>query len=121
MSNSFLLEITNDNNTEVTISFFKDEQLPLGTAVHYRNTNHHYESLLAIAQSEGFAGSGIVTDDERVSLLTIYKNHQPTQHYFSKILDNLEITLDGKNNYISLVFPPDSTTLVQLMPYFDGR
>jgi len=121
MINGFLLEISNANNAEVTLPFFKDGPLPSGIDIHVTNSDYQYADLISMAQAEGFTGSGIITDDERVSLLTIYMNHQPTQYHFSKILDNLEITIDGAGNYISLVFPPESTTLVQLMPRFDSR
>jgi hypothetical protein len=121
MPNGFLLEISNNNNTEVTVPFFREESLKAGITIHARNTDYNYAALLSMAKKEGFTGSGIVTDDERVSLLTIYRNHQPTQYLFSKILDGLEIFIDGKDNYISLNFPPMSYTLVQLMPVFVDR
>jgi len=121
MRNGLLLEISNTNNAEVTIPFFREDALPSGLTIFARNTDYNYTALLSIAQTEGFTGSGIITDDERVSLLTIYRNHQPTHYEFSKILDGLEIIIDGKGNYISLNFPPMSTTLVQLMPRFDER
>ena len=118
MPSGFFLEISNTNNTEVSIPFFREEPLPAGITIRARNTDYDYEALLNIAQKDGFTGSGIITDDERVSQLTIYKNHQPTPYQFSKILDNLDITIDGAGNYITLNFPPESTTLVQLMPTF---
>jgi hypothetical protein len=121
MPNGFLLEIINDNNSEVTIPFFSLDPLPSGITIHTRNTDYTYAALLSIAQTDGFTGSGIITDDERVSLLTIFRNHQSTQYQFSKILDGLEIFIDGKDNYVSMNFPPMSTTLVQLMPRFDDR
>ena len=120
MPNSFLLEISNTNKAEVSIPFFREEPLQSGIDIHVRNSDYQYADLLSMAQTDGFTGSGIITDDERVSLLTIYKNNQPTQYHFSKILDNLNITIDGAGNYISLVFPPMSTVLVQLMPRFNG-
>jgi hypothetical protein len=121
MLSGFLLEISNYNNNEVAVSFFREEPLPSGIDIRVRNTDYNYASLLAMAQTDGFTASGIIADEERVSLLTIYKNHQPTAYQFSKILDGLDITIDGAGNYISLVFPPESTTLVQLMPRFDSR
>ena len=121
MTNSFLIEISNTNKAEVSIPFFREEHLPSGLTIRARNTDYDYEDLLSIAQKNGFTGSGIITDDERVSLLTIYRNHQPTPYQFSKVLDNLDITIDGAGNYISLVFPPMSTTLVQLMPRYVDR
>ena len=118
MPSGFLLEISNANNFELIVPFFRGEHLPTGIDIRVRNTDFNYASLLAMAQMDGFSGSGIITDDERVSLLTIYRNHQPTPYQFSKILDNLDITIDGAGNYITLNFPPESTTLVQLMPAF---
>jgi hypothetical protein len=119
MPSGFLLEISNSNNAEVIVHFFREDPLPSGIDIHVRNSDYQYADILSMAQAEGFTGSGIVTDDERMSQLTIYKNYQPTQYHFSKILDDLDITIDGTGNYISLVFPPESTTLVQLMPVFD--
>jgi hypothetical protein len=116
MINGFIIEVLNNNNNEVTVPFFIEETQPTGISVNSKNAGYKYASLLIMAQMQGFAGSGFITDDKRVSHLTICKNNQHTQHDFFKILDNQGIIIDGKDNYISLNFPPMSTTLVQLMP-----
>ena len=68
--------------------------------------------------NEGFMGSGISTDDDRIYKVTIYKNNNPTNYEFHKILDNKEIIIDGLSNYITLVIPPSSKILIQLIPVF---
>ncbi len=119
MINGFVLEVVNENTTEVIVTLFKNASLPNGVRIHSRNSQYDYNSLFQMSIDEGFMGSGISTDDERISRITIYKDSNPTSFEFNKILDNLEIIIDGQTNYISLVIPPSSDTIIQLMPLFN--
>lgn len=118
MINGFVLDIINENTEEISVSLFTNKEIPSGVTISTKNSNYNYKSLLLMSINEGFMGGGISTDDERVCQVTIYKNSNPISYDFYKILDDKEIIIDGLANYITLVMPPSSKTLIQLIPYF---
>jgi hypothetical protein len=118
MKNGFVLDIINENTEEISVSLFTNKEIPSGVSIMYKNSNYDYKSLFLMSINEGFMGAGISTDDERICHVTIYKNSNPTSYKFYKILDNKEIIIDGTTNYITLVIPPSSKTLIQLIPAF---
>lgn len=118
MINGFVLDIINENTEEITVSLFTNKAIPTGVSITAKNSNYNYNSLLLMSINEGFMGGGISTDDERICQVTVFKNNISCNHEFHKILDNMEIILDGRKNYIILTIPPSSKSLVQLMPFF---
>jgi hypothetical protein len=118
MINGFVLDIINENTEEISVSLFTDKEIPSGVTISTKNSNYNYKSLLLMSINEGFMGGGISTDDERVCQVTIYKNSNPISYDFYKTLDDKEIIIDGLTNYITLVIPPSSKILIQLIPYF---
>ena len=115
MINGVIIEIENQNNKDVTVEIFKPN-IPDGVSIKSINSNYEYASLTLMALNEGFKGSGILTDNEDIERVTIYSNDIPTIHSFRKILENQEIIIDGIANYISIVIPATSKTILQLKP-----
>ena len=115
MINGFLLEIENATLEEQLIPFFKKEQLPEGVYIRAKGTSYDYDSLLLLATSKGFKGTGIMVDDINVNRLSIYKNNEPKDIILNKIIDDIEILIDGGSNYITLVIPPRTNVLIQLI------
>lgn len=115
MINGFLIEITNENNEEQLIHLFKDT-LPGEVSIKSINSNYDYPTLSLMALNQAFEGSGIVTDIGGTCSITIHTNGISTTHQFSKSLDNQEIIIDGKTNYLSIFTPPKSKSIVQLVP-----
>ena len=118
MINGFVLDIVNENNEEVSISLFTNGEIPTGVTITARNSNYDYNSLFLMSINEGFIGGGISTDDKSISQVTIFKNGTPSTYEFCKILDGMEIIIDGLTNYITFVVPPKSKSLFQLIPHF---
>lgn len=116
MINRFLIEVDNENNEDVTLSFFTNEKIPNVVGVTLKNSDFDYNSLLLMAINTGFIGNGICTDDNRVFQAAIYKDGTPIFYEFSKVLNDTEIMIDGVSNYFTLTIPSSSKTLVQLMP-----
>ena len=117
MINGFVLDITNENKEAISISLFTGSEIPKGVTISIKNSNDDYNALLSMSMNEGFIGGGISTDDERISQVNIFKNGSPSSYEFHKIIDNLEIIIDGISNYITIVIPPTSKSLFQLMPF----
>lgn len=115
MINGITIEIENQNNKEVSIELFKNN-IPDGVSIKSINSDFDYSSLSLMALNEGFQGSGISTDNDDIKSVTIYSNHIPSVYPFRNILDNQEIIIDGVANYISIVIPADSKTILQLLP-----
>lgn len=117
MINGFVLDITNENTEEISISLFTDKEIPSGVTISTKNSNYDYKSLYLMSVNKGFIGGGLSTDNERISQVIIFKNSDPISYEFHKILDEVEIIIDGLTNYFTIVIPPSSKSIVQLMPY----
>jgi hypothetical protein len=118
MINGFVLDIINENTEDITVLLFTNKEIPSGVTITAKNTNYDYSSLFLMSIKEGFMGGGISTDNEHISRVTIFKNNNPCSYEFHKIIDNLEIIIDGQNNYIAIEISPSSKSLVQLIPTF---
>ncbi len=92
--------------------------LPAGLTIKAIHSDYDYKSLSFLAVNEGFIGSGISTDDDRISQVTVFKDSLPQIFKFNKILNNTEINIDGLANYITLVAPLFSKSIIQLLPTF---
>ena len=99
----------------MTIEIFKTN-IPDGVSIIPINSKYDYSALSLMALNEGFKGSGILIDNDDIESVTIYSNNIPTIYSFRKFLDNQEIIIDGLANYISIVIPATSKTILQLMP-----
>ncbi len=118
MINGFVLEITNEKKEDVLVSLFNNELITAGVTIRAKNSNYDYKSLYIMAINEGFSGSGIMTDDDRICRINIYKDSIPTSFEFYKILGDQKIIIDGLFNYITLIIPQSSKLLLQLIPGF---
>lgn len=118
MINGFELDIINENTEEASVSLFTNKEIPSGVSIIARNADYDYKALYVMSITEGFMGRGISTDDDRICHVTIIKNDNSSTYEFHKILDNMEIIIDGLNNYITLTIPPSSKSLFQLIPFF---
>jgi hypothetical protein len=118
MINGFVLDIVNENNEEVSISLFNNGEIQTGLTITARNSKYDYNSLFLMSINEGFIGCGISTDDKSISQVTIFKNGTPSTYEFCKILDGMEIIIDGLTNYITFLVRPKSKSLFQLIPHF---
>jgi hypothetical protein len=118
MINGFVIDVFNETNEPVSVSLFKDMTFPAGVTVKAIHSDYDYKSLSLLAINEGFIGSGISTDDDRICQVTVFKNSLHQIFEFNKIFDNTEIIIDGLANYISFVIPPFSKSIIQLLPTF---
>lgn len=116
MIKGFVVEISSENEKAQSICLFKNVHLPEGISVSVRHTEHDYMSLTALAQSAGFIGNGINTDEELH--ITIH-NGVTAEKLFSKFITDKKIEIDGVSKYIEVVVPPKITIMLQLMPYFE--
>jgi hypothetical protein len=103
---------------EVTVSLFTEKEIPSGVVIKAKNSTYDYHSLFLMSINEGFMGSGVSIDDDRICQITIYEDGKPTICDVKKIFDNKEIIIDGLTNYITIIIPPSSGILFQLMPSF---
>jgi hypothetical protein len=118
MINGFVIDVFNETNEPVSVSLYKDMTLPAGLTIKAIHSDYDYKSLSFLAVNEEFIGSGISTDDDRICKVTFFKDSIPQSLVFNKILDNTEINIDGLANYVTLVIPPFSKSIIQLLPTF---
>lgn len=114
MINGFILEINNKNGIEYEIPLFRGFTLPDGLSIKTKNGDYTYDSLLLMAKSKNFIGGGFQSDlIKKVNLIT----RQGVLHFDSSVisLDN-KIIIDGYENYLSILVPPNNSGFFQLLP-----
>ena len=116
MINGFLIQISNNSSNAQLVHLFKQAGLPEGITVSISNTDHHYNSLLLEANTKGFMGSGIMTDDEGALQLTIHNDADTENIVLHKLLTDKKIIIDGFSKYISIDIPPLANISFQLLP-----
>ena len=116
MINGFLIQINNNSSNEQLVHLFKQAGLPEGVTVSISNTDHHYNSLLLEANTKGFMGSGIMTDNESALQLTIHNDADTENIVLHKLLADKKIIIDSFSKYISITVPPLTNMTLQLLP-----
>ncbi|MBU3714207.1 MAG: hypothetical protein FGM46_04585 [Ferruginibacter sp.] len=116
MINGFVIDIINENPEAIFLPLFTDKGLPGGVTITAKHSGYDYNALFLMAMTEGFTGSGISTDDERIGQVTIYEAGKPNNYEFYKLLENRKIRIDGVSCYVTLIIPPSSEITAQLMP-----
>ena len=118
MINGFTIEVRNNSGQENELCLFKDGGRPAGVLVTVVNGRIGYDSLLNLASTIGFVGSGIMVNNEQIKFVTVYDGSNFETISFDKLILQKEIFIDGVDKYISLKIPPESegSTLIQLIP-----
>lgn len=116
MINGFIIEIVNTGESEEAITLFTDKELPKSIQIRVVNADYDYASLLAMAKTKGFVGSGISTNFKG-KLEIIYKNGSQVENLLvESTLTYEKISLNGSTSFLSLSVPASSTFLFQLLP-----
>ena len=115
MINGFVLDINNENGIEFEIPLFRDFNLPDGVSIKIINSNYTYDSLVLMAKSKNFIGGGFQSDlIKNVKLIT----RQSVLEFDSNVLSlDKKIILDGFENYLSILVPPNNSGFFQLFPF----
>jgi hypothetical protein len=119
MINGFVVNIINNTNEQKEICLFKEGGITEDVLVHvFNNPALDYNSLLNIARTKGFMGNGLQSDYNTINSITIHKEHNTKVVYFNNLpfITDLDLTINGFSNYISLWVPPSTTMYLQLMP-----
>jgi len=118
MLNGFVLDIHNENGFECKIPLFRDIKLPEGLSIRTSNGNYSYNSLVLMAKSKKFIGSGFQSDIVQKALFMSPKGATPLNSTAFSM--DLEIIIDGFENYLSIIIPPNSSGVFQLFPHLEG-
>jgi len=117
MESGFTLEIINNNLSEKEIILFTKKGLPEDVTVNVINTKNNYDFLLNFALGEGFIGGGIMVNSDLIDCITIHDGGKLEIVGFEKMLIEKKISINGTSNYISLILPPATPVVLQLLPF----
>lgn len=115
MYNGFVLEINNENGFECEIPLFRDFSLPDGLSIKTINGPYTYDTLVLMAKSKNFIGSGFQSDIiKKVKIVT----HQGILNCDLNVLslDN-SMLIDGFEQYLTIIVPSNCFGFFQLIPY----
>ena len=118
MINGFTIEVRNNSGQENELCLFKDGGRPAGVLVTVVNGRIGYDSLLNLASTIGFVGSGIMVNNEQLKFVTVYDGEDVSTFEFDKLIVEKPIAMNGVDKYISILIPAitDVPVLVQLLP-----
>ena len=116
MINGFIIEIVNTGESEEAITLFRDRGIPKSIQIRVVNADYDYASLLAMAKTKGFVGSGISTNFKGELQVMYNKGHQAEHLLVGSILADKQINLDGNTSYLSLTVPASGAFIFQLVP-----
>ncbi len=118
MINGFTIEVRNNSGQENELCLFKDGGRPAGVLVTVVNGRIGYDSLLNLASTKGFVGSGIMVNNEQIKFVTVYDGDDVSTFEFDKLIVEKQVVMNGVDKYISLVIPAGNEVpvLVQLLP-----
>jgi len=116
MHRGFIVEISNNNDIVINLKLFVSDGLVDGVDVKVFNNDYDYNSLLLIANTVGFSGNGILTDNLSIDNIKIVDDKTIDVVKFDKILTDKKIYLNGTTKYICIDIPPKSISLLQLLP-----
>jgi hypothetical protein len=118
MLNGFVLDIHNENGFKCEIPLFRDFKLPDGLSIRTSNGNYSYDTLVLMAKNEKFLGSEFQSDIVQKALFMSPKG-AITMNSTAFSIDQ-EIIIDGFENYLSIIIPPNSSGVFQLFPHLEG-
>ena len=118
MINGFTIEVRNNSGQENELCLFKDGGRPAGVLVTVVNGRIGYDSLLNLASTIGFVGSGIMVNNEQIKFVTVYDGDDVETVEFDKLIVEKQVVMNGVDKYVSLVIPAGNEVpvLVQLLP-----
>ena len=100
--NGFVIVIQNETNQKQLVRLFENVTLPDGVKINLHNSEYDHNLLQTLAQSKGFIGNGINSDQE---LKFTISNGLTTEKYLTKFLTDKEILIDGLANYVEVEIP----------------
>ena len=116
MINGFILEIVNTGESEEAITLFRDRGIPKSIQIRVVNADYDYASLLAMAKTKGFVGSGTSTNFKGELQVIYHNGHQAENLLVESTLAIKQINLDGKSSYLSITAPASSSFMFQILP-----
>lgn len=115
MINGFLVEVVNTTQDEQIVFLFNEMGLPKGVTVISKGTQYDYPALLSLSKTNGFKGSGIMTDTKSVDSVTIFNENEAVLINLHPLMADRDIIINGTSKYISFSIPPLSNALIQLI------
>lgn len=109
MINGFRLTIKNSSSDLQIVTLFKMGIENSYVYIHSLNSNYNYNSLLLMANSKGFIGSGFESESVFIKKVTICKPNLVKKIELKTIWNEEEIYIDGFSNYIIIEVPPMMT------------
>ena len=116
MINGFLLQITNRSSDWETVALFKKGESNPHVDIKTYQTDFDIHSLLFMANSQGFVGGGIKSENGFIEKVTIYTPNAVSKIEFKTFCDLPCVFIDGFANYLSVEVPPLKTGFFQLLP-----
>jgi hypothetical protein len=116
MINGFILEITNRSSEWENVTLFIEGGENPKVEIKVLHSDYTYNSLLLMAKSKGFIGSGLQSEHGFIEKVNIYAPTGINKIEFKSIWDAAEIYIDGVSSFIALEAPPLEKGIFQLMP-----
>lgn len=114
MENGFLVGIINNTSTVQEIKLFSGE-LPVGVSVKVRNSRYTFESLQLMAANKAFIGNTLTTNADEGIEVEIVHNEKTEKIILNGRHEGSEIVINGKDNYIKVLCPPDAKFYIRLL------
>ena len=117
MINGFVLDINNKHGIDYEIPLFRDFDMPDGLSIKTIRDNFTFDSLLLMSKSKNFIGGGFQSD----IIKKVKVNTREGILYFDSgtYSTDYKIIIDGFENYLTILVPPNNMGFFQLFPYFE--
>ena len=116
MINGFVLEITNRSSEWENVTLFIEGGENPKVDIKVLHSDYTYNSLVLMAKSKGFIGSGLQSEQGFIEKVNIYSPTGINIIEFKSIWDEAEIYIDGVSSFIAIELPPLAKGIFQLMP-----
>jgi hypothetical protein len=115
----FVLEIKNHSSNWENVTLFKEGENNPNVDIRVLHSDYNYDSLLLMANTKGFIGSGIQSECGFIESASIYTPTGINKIEFKSIWDAEEIYINGFSSYITIQVPPLEKGIFQLMPIYN--
>ena len=113
MENGFIVDITNNTNTEKEVKLFTNS-LPEGVSVNTMDNAYDFDNLQKIAQKNGFVGNSITTGFAEGIQIEIVSKGKVEKITLTGRYETPEISINGFDEYVLVTCPANSNFYIRL-------
>ena len=113
MGKGFFIRISNRSNVFQEAYLFS-KKIPKGIEIHTYNGLYDFNALKKVATVDGFTGNSITSDYDKIIQLEIINDGLHEQVELLGRFEKKSIKIDGKENTIKIICPPNSNFTLRL-------